>query len=239
MASTSSAIKQIADAASSPVRSAYSPSKKESEEACLAHILPDFRSQLCSRVLWTYLILGLVLLAIVFYIFATAKADVPLYIGIRPSGVPGFVDNPWYIYFVISIVGVLYVYGMYRAYIAAGKSEATKYMLNLVFFATAVLIIIWFYQFYRNGKINAANNSSTSDSGPVENPEGQGYGNRLPFYIAISIIGLLVAQFYLFWQTGDRMSAYTIVPILVIICLFAWASWELSLGANENFDTTI
>lgn len=229
MASTSSAIKQIADAASSPVRSAYSPSKKESEEACLAHILPDFRSQLCSRVLWTYLILGLVLLAIVFYIFATAKADVPLYIGVRPSGVPGFVDNPWYIYFVISIVGVLYVYGMYRAYIAAGKSEATKYMLNLVFFAVAVLIIIWFYQFYRKGKINANNDA-------VTNPEGQGdVGNRVCFYIAIAILALLVVQFYLFWQTGDRMSAYTVVPLIVVISLFAWASWELGLGTPEVF----
>ena len=231
MASTSSAIKQIADAASSPVRSAYSPSKKESEEACLAHILPDFRSQLCSRVLWTYLILGLVLLAIVFYIFATAKADVPLYIGIRPSGVPGFVDNPWYIYFVISIVGVLYVYGMYRAYIAAGKSEATKYMLNLVFFAVVVLIIIWFYQFYRKGKLNA----SASIDGSTNNEEGQGDGNRICFYLAISIIALLVVQFYLFWQTGDRMSAYTVVPLVVVISLFAWASWELSLGAVETF----
>jgi len=227
MASTSSAIKQIADAASSPVRSAYSPSKKETAEECLSHILPDFRSQLCSRVLWTYLVLGLVLLAVVFYIFATAKADVAQYIGVRPSGVPGFVDNPWYIYFVISIVGVLYVYGMYRAYIAAGKREATKYMLNLVFFAVAALIIIWFYQFYRNGKINAENGA--------ENPQGQGNGNRTPFYIAISILVLLVIQFYLFWQTGDRMSAYTVVPLVVVISLFAWASWELSLGADETF----
>jgi hypothetical protein len=234
MASTSSAIKQIADAASSPVRSAYSPSKKESEEACLAHILPDFRSQLCSRVLWTYLVLGLVLLAIVFYIFATAKADVPVYIGVRPSGVPGFVDNPWYIYFVISIVGVLYVYGMYRAYIAAGKSEATKYMLNLVFFAVVVLIIIWFYQFYRKGKINASA-SVVGAFQPDNNVEGQGAGNRVCFYLAISIIALLVVQFYMFWQTGDRMSAYTVVPLVVVISLFAWASWELSLGAAEIF----
>lgn len=232
MTSTSSAIKQIADAAASPVRATFSPSKKESEAECLAHIIPSFRSQLCSRVLWTYLVLGLVLLAVVFYIFATAKADYAYYIGVRPSGVPGFVDNPWFIYFVISIVGVLYVYGMYRAFIAAGKSEATKYMLNLAFFATAVLIIIWFYQFYRNGKINASNSQT-------ENLEGQGHGNRLPFYIAISIIGLLVIQFYLFWQTGDRMSAYTLVPILVIISLFAWASWELSLGADESFDSTL
>jgi hypothetical protein len=101
-------------------------------------------------------------------------------------------------------------------------------MLNLAFFATAVLIIIWFYQFYRNGKINASNSIA-------ENPEGQGSGNRLPFYLAISIIGLLVVQFYLFWQTGDRMAAYTLVPILVIISLFAWASWELSLGMDETF----
>lgn len=236
MASTSSAIKQIADAASSPVRSAYSPSKKESEEACLAHILPDFRSQLCSRVLWTYLILGLVLLAIVFYIFATAKADVPLYIGVRPSGVPGFVDNPWYIYFVISIVGVLYVYGMYRAYIAAGKSEATKYMLNLVFFAVVVLIIIWFYQFYRKGKINASAAIPDGSGGYTgNNVDGEGNGNRVCFYIAIAIIALLVVQFYLFWQTGDRMSAYTVVPLIVVISLFAWASWELGLGTPETF----
>jgi hypothetical protein len=227
MTSTSSAIKQIADAAASPVRATFSPSKKESEAECLAHIIPSFRSQLCSRVLWTYLVLGLVLLAVVFYIFATAKADYVYYIGVRPSGVPGFVDNPWFIYFVISIVGVLYVYGMYRAFIAAGKSEATKYMLNLAFFATAVLIIIWFYQFYRKGKLNGDNGT--------DNPQGQGNGNRLPFYIAISIIGLLVVQFYLFWQTGDRMSAYTLVPLLVVISLFAWASWELSIGFDENF----
>ncbi len=219
--STSSAIKNIADAASSPVRSAYSPSKKEAD--CLDAVLPNFKNQLCSRVLWTYLILGLVLLAVVFYIFATAKADAAQYIGARPSGVPGFVDNSWFIYVVISIVGVLYVYGMYRAYIAAGKSEATKYMLNLAFFATAVLIIIWFYQFYRNGKINANLDTNTNQ------------GNRLPFYIAISIIGLLLVQFFMFWKTGDRMAAYTLVPLLVIICLFAWASWELGLGTVETF----
>jgi hypothetical protein len=219
--STSSAIKNIADAASSPVRSAYSPSKKEAD--CLDAVLPNFKNQLCSRVLWTYLILGLVLLAVVFYIFATAKADAAQYIGARPAGVPGFVDNSWFIYVVISIVGVLYVYGMYRAYIAAGKSEATKYMLNLAFFATAVLIVIWFYQFYRNGKINANLDVNTNA------------GNRLPFYIAISIIGLLLVQFFMFWKTGDRMAAYTLVPLLVIICLFAWASWELSLGTVETF----
>jgi hypothetical protein len=232
MASTSNAIRQIADAASSPVRSAYSPSKKETEETCLAHILPDFRSQLCSRVLWTYLVLGLVLLAIVFYIFATAKADVVTYIGVRPSGVPGFVDNPWYIYFVISIVGVLYVYGMYRAYIAAGKSEATKYMLNIVFFAVAVLIVIWFYQFYRKGKVNASTDVAATAGG---NATEYAEGSRVCFYIAISILALLVVQFYLFWQTGDRMSAYTVVPLIVVISLFAWASWELSLGTSETF----
>lgn len=217
---SSSAIKNIADAASSPVRSAYSPSKKEE---CLDAVLPNFKNQLCSRVLWTYLILGLVLLAIVFYIFATAKADAGQYIGTRPSGVPGFVDNSWFIYVVISIVGVLYVYGMYRAYIAAGKSEATKYMLNLAFFATAVLIVIWFYQFYRNGKINANLDTNTNQ------------GNRLCFYIAISIIVLLVLQFYMFWKTGDRMAAYTLVPLVVVISLFAWASWELGLGVVEVF----
>jgi hypothetical protein len=215
---SSSAIKNIADAASSPVRSAYSPSKKEE---CLDAIIPNFKNQLCSRVLWTYLILGLVLLAIVFYIFATAKADAGQYIGTRPSGVPGFVDNSWFIYVVISVVGVLYVYGMYRAYIAAGKSEATKYMLNLAFFATATLIVIWFYQFYRNGKINANLDINTNQ------------GNRLPFYIAISIIVLLVLQFYMFWKTGDRMAAYTLVPLVVVISLFAWASWELGLGVVE------
>lgn len=215
---SSSAIKNIADAASSPVRSAYSPSKKEE---CLDAVIPNFKNQLCSRVLWTYLILGLVLLAIVFYIFATAKADVGQYIGTRPAGVPGFVDNSWFIYVVISIVGVLYVYGMYRAYIAAGKSEATKYMLNLAFFATAVLIVIWFYQFYRNGKLNAVVDPTTNQ------------GNRICFYIAISIIVLLVLQFYMFWKTGDRMAAYTLVPLVVVISLFAWASWELGLGLNE------
>jgi hypothetical protein len=220
MTSTSSAIKQISDAAASPVRAAYSPAKKNVEEN---GIPTSFKSQLCSRVLWTYLVLGLILLAVVFYIFATAKADVSTYIGTRPSGVPGFVDNPWFIYFVISIVGVLYVYGMYRAFMAAGNSEATKYMLNLVFFAVAALIIIWFYQFYHNGKINANLDLDTN------------VGNRLPFYLAISIIVLLIVQFYMFWKTGDRMAAYTIVPLLVVISLFAWASWELSLGVAETF----
>ena len=233
--STSSAIKNIADAASSPVRSAYSPSKKEAD--CLDAVLPNFKNQLCSRVLWTYLILGLVLLAVVFYIFATAKADAAQYIGARPAGVPGFVDNSWFIYVVISIVGVLYVYGMYRAYIAAGKSEATKYMLNLVFFAVAVLIIIWFYQFYRKGKLNASNDvaGGLTDAGGVNTAVDAGEGNRICFYLAISIIALLVVQFYLFWQTGDRMSAYTVVPLVVVISLFAWASWELSLGTSEVF----
>ena len=226
--STSSAIQMIANSAASPVRSAYSPTKKEAVEECGP--LPLFKDQLCSRILWTYLILGIVLLAVVFYIFATAQHDKDNYIGARPSGVPGFVDNNWFIYVVISIVGVLYVYGMYRAYMASHDS-AGKYALNFIFLGIAALIIIWFYQFYRKGKLNGDNGT--------DNPQGQGNGNRLPFYIAISIIGLLVVQFYLFWQTGDRMSAYTLVPLLVVISLFAWASWELSIGFDENFNSSL
>ena len=221
--STSSAIQMIANSAASPVRSAYSPTKKEAVEECGP--LPLFKDQLCSRVLWTYLILGIVLLAVVFYIFATAQHDPDQYIGVRPSGVPGFVDNNWFIYVVISIVGVLYVYGMYRAYMASGDS-ATKYALNFIFLGVAALIIIWFYQFYRKGKLNAA----TDIYNNIDNTTG----NRTCFYIAISIIVLLVLQFYLFWRTGDRLAAYTIVPLLVGISLFAWASWELSLGTAET-----
>ena len=88
-----------------------------------------------------------------------------------------------------------------------------------------VLIIIWFYQFYRKGKLNAAhyifpdNTNNPATGGSNINNET---GNRTCFYIAISIIVLLVLQFYLFWRTGDRLAAYTIVPLLVIISLFAW-----------------
>ena len=237
--STSSAIQMIANSAASPVRSAYSPSKKESVgEECGP--LPLFKDQLCSRVLWTYLILGLVLLAVVFYIFATAKHEADVYIGVRPDGVPGFVDNNWFIYVVISIVGVLYVYGMYRAYMASMKHDALKYSINFLFLGIAALIIIWFYQFYRKGKLNAAQGiyaTGTSTGTFVGNDAQTDAGNRICFYIAISIIVLLVIQFYLFWRTGDRLAAYTIVPLLVIISLFAWASWELSLGGVEQTGT--
>ena len=222
--STSSAIQMIANSAASPVRSAYSPTKKESSEECGP--LPLFKDQLCSRILWTYLILGLVLLAVVFYIFATAQHDAATYIGTRPSGVPGFVDNSWYTYIVISVVGVLYVYGMYRAYMASMKHDTLRYSLNFIFLGVAALIIIWFYQFYRKGKLNAATDIYTS----IDNTTG----NRICFYIAISILVLLVLQFYLFWMTGDRLAAYTVIPLVVVISLYAWASWELSLGAPES-----
>jgi len=215
--SSTSAIKQIADAAASPVRAA-SPKM----EASMSRILPDLRNQLCSRVLWTYLILGVILLAVVFYFFALAKSDEAQYIGTHPSGVPGFVYNPWFIYVVISIVGVLFVYGMYRGYVAA-TTEASRNMLNIVFVIIAVLIIIWFYQFYINGKINATLDTKT------------GYANRLPFFIAVSLLVLLVLQFFLLWRTGDRLAAYTVVPLLVVISLFTWASWELSVGTITKF----
>lgn len=221
MASTVSALQQIANAGASPVRGP-GPKVVMEDLTVTSSSIPEFKAQLCSRVLWTYLILGIILLAVCFYFFAIAKADVMQYIGTRPSGVPGFVDNPWFIYVVITIVGVLYVYGMYRGYIAA-SSEASRNMLNIVFLIVAALIIIWFYQFYRNGKLNAQIDSNT------------GYGNRTPFFIAIAIIVLLVLQFFLFWQTGDRLAAYTVVPLLVIISLFAWASWELGVGAVESF----
>jgi hypothetical protein len=216
--SSTSAIKQIADAAASPVRAA-SPKI----EINMSKILPDLKEQLCSRVLWTYLILGLVLLAVVFYFFAVSKADYVTRVGTRPSGVPGFVDNPWFIYFAISIVGVLFVYGMYRGYVAA-TTEASRNMLNIVFAIIAVLIILWFYQFYYNGKLNANIDAN-----------GYGYGNRLPFFIAVSLLALLVLQFFLLWRTGDRLAAYTVIPLLVVIALFTWASWELSLGQAETF----
>jgi len=215
--SSTSAIKQIADAAASPVRAA-SPKM----EASMSRILPDLRDQLCSRVLWTYLILGVILLAVVFYFFALAKSDEAQYIGTHPGGVPGFVYNPWFIYVVISIVGVLFVYGMYRGYVAA-TTEASRNMLNIVFVVIVVLIIIWFYQFYVNGKVNATLNPKT------------GYANRLPFFVAVSLLVLLVLQFFLLWRTGDRLAAYTVVPLLVVISLFTWASWELSVGTITKF----
>jgi hypothetical protein len=225
--SSTSAIKQIADAAASPVRAA-SPKI----EMTMSKILPDLRQQLCSPVLWTYLILGLVLLAVVFYFFATAKADVQQYIGTRPEGVPGFVDNPWFIYVAISVVGVLFVYGMYRGYMAA-VTEASRNMLNIVFALVVTLIIVWFYQFYRNGKVNAF--VPATDPGASANYVYTGYGNRLPFFIAVSLLVLLVLQFFLLWRTGDRLAAYTVVPLLVVIGLFTWASWELSTGTTETF----
>jgi hypothetical protein len=186
--------------------------------------VPEFRQQLCSRVLWTYLILGLVLLAVCFYFYATAMGDKTFYIGTRPDGFPTFLDNPWYIYIVVSIAGVLYVYGMYRAYVAC-TSEGARNMINIVFAAVVALIIIWFYQFYRKGKTNADNTAHASN----------GEGNRTPFAIALAIIVLLVVQFFLFWQTNDRLAAYTIIPLLVGIALFAWGSWELGNGVPETF----
>jgi hypothetical protein len=225
--SSTSAIKQIADAAASPVRAA-SPKL----EVSMSRILPDLKEQLCSRVLWTYLILGVVLLAVVFYFFATAKADIAQYIGTRPEGVPGFVDNPWFIYVAVSVVGVLFVYGMYRGYVAA-VTEASRNMLNIVFAIIVTLIIIWFYQFYRNGKVNAF--VPAANPGSSANYIYTGYGNRLPFFIAIALLVLLVLQFFLLWRTGDRLAAYTVVPLLVVIALFAWASWELGNGSQEVF----
>ncbi len=216
MSSPTSAIKQIADAAASPVR-AESPKA----EVLIISEVPSFRMQMCSRVLWTYLILGLVLLAVVFYFYATAQADTAKYIGNRPSGVPGFVDNDWFTYIVISIGGVLFAYGMYRGYMAAG-TEASRNMLNIVFFIIATLIIIWYYQFYRNGKINATYDPNS------------GYSNRNAFFIAVALLVLLVLQFFLLWNTGDRLAAYTVVPLLVVIGLFTWASWELGNNTDAN-----
>ena len=226
--SSTSAIRQIADATASPVRA---PSPKM--DMTIHKLLPDLKEQLCSRVLWTYLILGVVLLAVVFYFFATAKADIAQYIGTRPDGVPGFVDNPWFIYVGTTVVGVLFVYGMYRGYVAC-TTEASRNMLNIVFAIIVTLIIIWFYQFYRNGKINAFV-PATDPSGTPNNYVYTGYGNRLPFFIAIALLVLLVLQFFLLWRTGDRLAAYTVVPLLVVIGLFSWASWELSTGSQEVF----
>lgn len=196
--------------AMSPIRKMVDEGLKTSRD-----VPSDLRKQLCSRILWTYLILGVILLAICFYFFALAKSDEMKYIGTRPDGFPGFVDNPWFIYVAVSIVGVLFVYGMYRGYMAAG-SDVSKYALNTVFVVIAVLIVIWFYQFYLNGVVSAEPNPVT------------GHSSRTPFFIAISLVALLVLQFILLWNTGDRLAAYTVIPLLAVISLFAWASWELS-----------
>ena len=197
----------------SPVRKAVKEATKTSPE-----VPEDLRKQLCSRVLWTYLVLGVILLAICFYFFALAKSDEAKYIGTRPDGFPGFVDNPWFIYVTISVVGVLFAYGMYRGYMAA-SSDVSKYALNTVFVVIAVLIVIWFYQFYLNGVVSA-------DPNPVT-----GHSSRTPFFIAVSLLALLVLQFILLWNTGDRLAAYTTIPLLVVIALFTWASWELSTAS--------
>jgi hypothetical protein len=218
MSTSASALKQISDEAASPER-ASSPVRD-----AMVKVTGELKDQLCSRILWTYLVLGIVLLAVCFYFFATAKSDVSTYIGTRPSGVPGFVDNPWFVYTVVTIVGVLFVYGMYRGYIAAKHSSA-RYALNLVFAFIATLIIVWFYNFYMKGKLMAY----------ISTEPNTGNGNRTPFFIAISLIVLLVLQFFLLWNTGDRLAAYTVVPLLVAISLFAWASWELSVGVEETW----
>jgi hypothetical protein len=74
-----------------------------------------------------------------------------------------------------------------------------------------------------------------TDPGASANYVYTGYGNRLPFFIAVALLVLLVLQFFLLWRTGDRLSAYTVVPLLVVIGLFTWASWELSTGTTETF----
>jgi divalent metal cation (Fe/Co/Zn/Cd) transporter len=105
----------------------------------------------------------------------------------------------------------------------AASHSTARYALNIVFAIICTLIIIWFYQFYRLGKLNANTDENT------------GYGNRTPFFIAVALLVLLVLQFFLMWNTGDRLAAYTIIPLLVGISLFAWASWELSTGTTEVF----
>jgi hypothetical protein len=217
MASLVSSMKQISTLAANPA-TAMSPTKVVKQLTKTSDEVPPVSMQVCSRTLWTYLVLGLILLAVCFYFFALSKSDVATYIGTRPDGFPGFVDNPWFIYVAVSIVGVLFVYGMYRGYMAAG-TKTTKLTLNIVFGLIAVLIVIWFYQFYINGKINACMGAN-------------GYSSRVPFFIAISILVLLVVQFVLLWNTGDRLAAYTVIPLLVAISLFTWASWELSTGTE-------
>ncbi len=199
--------------------SMMSPSRVVKEITQTSPDVPDdIRKQLCSRVLWTYLVLGVILLAICFYFFALAKSDEVKYIGTRPDGFPGFVDNPWFIYVTVSIVGVLFVYGMYRGYMAA-STDLARYALNTVFVVIAVLIVIWFYQFYLNGVVSVEVNSAT------------GHSSRTPFFIAVSLLALLVLQFIMLWNTGDRLAAYTVIPLLVVISLFTWASWELSTAS--------
>lgn len=208
----------------SPIRgSAMSPKAVTCSDSI--GYIPEFRSQLCSRILWTYLILGLVLLAVCFYFFASAKADVAQYIGTRPDSMSAFVDNPWFIYITVSIVGVLYVYGMYRAYIAC-ENDSTRTMLNVAFAVIVALIIIWFYQFYRNGKLNAQPQSHNT-GGTDE------YGNRTPFFIAVAILVLLVVQVFLVWK-ADYVAAICFCILIILIALFAWQSWELSTGATQD-----
>ncbi len=218
LAQVTSSMKQITSNQAPPAN-AVSPRKLVAEVTKTSPDVPDdIRKQLCSRVLWTYLVLGVILLAICFYFFALAKSDEAQYIGTRPDGFPGFVDNPWFIYVTVSVVGVLFVYGMYRGYMASG-SDLGRYALNTVFVVIAVLIVIWFYQFYLNGKVSAEVNDIT------------GHSSRTPFFIAVGLLALLVLQFIMLWNTGDRLAAYTVIPLLVVISLFAWASWELSTAA--------
>lgn len=226
LASSSQQIKQIASTSASP-RGAASPVKVVAKDLIKtsADVPNDLRKQLCSRTLWTYLVLGLILLAVCFYFFALAKSDIALYIGTRPDGFPGFVDNPWFIYFAVSIVGVLFMYGMYRGYMAS-DNKTSKLALNLVFLVIAVLIVIWFYQFYINGKVNGCYNPDAN--------ENNGYSSRAPFFIAVSLLILLILQFIMLWNTGDRLAAYTVIPLLVVVSLFTWASWELSTGGPCN-----
>lgn len=172
------------------------------------NVLPSLTEQMNTRAFWAFVIITIIVLAICFYLFYKGKAEM---VGSRPVGVWSWLDNSSFVYVLFTIVGFLIAYSTYRACACCGVTkENESNLIKIVFGMEAVLMIVWFYYFYRNIHYNNA------------------------FWASLALLAASLVQFYMIWRV-DRIAAYCHVPVVLLLAALAWASYK---ARANNTDAT-
>jgi len=97
----------------------------------------------CSRKLWAYIIIAIVVICICFGIMRMGS-DIPF-----PNGTPNFISNEAIMYSITSISVLMLAYGAYLASSQASDNTARN-SVDILFGCQMLGIILWFYYYYCN-----------------------------------------------------------------------------------------
>lgn len=104
-------------------------------------------------------------------------------------------------------------YSTYRACICCGAARTNDgNLIKVMFGIEAILLIVWFYYFYKNIHYNNA------------------------FFASLALLAASLVQFYLLWKV-DRVAAYCQIPIVLLIACVCYAAWKARSNNTNTAET--